>query len=152
MKTFLTIVCVLGIGACSSNQGLVEYKKFDRETKAILILKDEATREGVLPIIVAWFKENNFNATVINALNEINPDDYIFTYRAWWGWDLKTYMRKVEMAVKSKGETLGRLQFDALQYGGFGKFGDTEKRLRILLDVLFGKITVEEANKLLGDA
>ena len=56
------------------------------------------------------------------------------------------------MSLKAKGETLGDLNFDALQYGGFGKFGNAEQRLIILLDALFGKITYEKANALLGDA
>lgn len=56
------------------------------------------------------------------------------------------------MKVNANGETLGKLNFDALQYGGFGKFGNVEQRIIILFDCLFGKITLEEANKLLGGA
>ncbi len=106
-----------------------------------------------MPVLEKWFDDNGYSSTVISSLSDANPDDYILLYKAWWGgWDLATYMRKVEMSLKMKGETLGEINFDALQYGGFGKFGDAEQRLIILLDALFGKITPEEANRLLGEA
>ena len=118
----------------------------------VVILQDKSTRESVLPVLEKWFYDNGYHSTVVSSLSEVGPDDYILSYRAWWSWDLATYMRKVEMNVKNKGQTLGNINFDALQYGGFGKFGDAEQRLNILLDAMFGKITVEEANKRLGDA
>jgi len=141
------------VTGCASNKGITELKQFQGNKRdQILILKDSATRGSVLPVLETWFQDNGYNAIVIASLKEANPDDHILSYRAWWGWDLATYMRKVEMRLKTKGETLGSLDFDALQYGGFGKFGDAEQRLIILLDVLFGKITYEKANKLLGES
>jgi hypothetical protein len=147
---WLTFI-VLVITGCATNKGVTYIEQFNRGSKAIIILKDPPTRESVLPVLVKWFSDNGFSATVVESLSEVNPGDLIFSYRAWWGWDLALYMRRVEMHIKSKGETLGSINFDALQYGTWGKFGDGEQRLRILLDALFGKITREEADKLLGE-
>jgi hypothetical protein len=151
MKKALVLLCILGISACASDKGLLELKQMDSVPEKVVILKDQPTRELVLPILVEWFAENNHDATVVESINEIKPNDYVLSYRAWWGWDLSTYMRKANMKVKLDNETLAKLRFSALEYGGFGKFGDTEKRLKILLDVLFGKITREEADKRLGE-
>ncbi len=145
--TFIALV----MSGCATNKGVVYIEQFNRDPQTIIILKDPPTRESVLPVLVKWFSDNGFSATVVESLSEINPDDFIFSYRAWWGWDLALYMRRVEMYVKSKGQTLGAINFDALQYGTWGKFGEGEKRLVILLDALFGKITREEADKLLGE-
>jgi len=140
------------VTGCVSNKGITDLSKAEIKNETpVVILKDEDTRESVLPVIEKWFKDNGYSPTVILSLQEAKPEDYIFSYKAWWGWDLATYMKKVDMRIKAKGETLGRLNFDALQYGGFGKFGSAEQRLRILLDALFGKISIEKANKLLGE-
>lgn len=147
----LLIILALVMTGCATDKGVTNLQQFNQNPETILILKDPPTRESVLPILTQWFSENGYSPTVVESLSEVNPDDFIFSYRAWWSWDLAIYMSKVELHVKSKGETLGAIYFDALQYGTWGKFGDGEQRLRILLDALFGKITREEADKILGD-
>ena len=129
-----------------------QLKPFETTQKSkVIILRDVATRESVLPVLTKWFSDNGYSPTVINSLAEANPDNFILSYKALWSWDLATYMRNVELRVKQKGETLGTLNFDALQYGGFGKFGNAEERLKVLLDALFGKISRDKADALLGE-
>lgn len=154
MKKIMMLAFLVTIATgCASNKGITDISQVkEPEMTGVVILQDKSTRESVLPVLEKWFYDNGYHSTVVSSLSEVGPDDYILSYRAWWSWDLATYMRKVEMNVKSKGQTLGNINFDALQYGGFGKFGDAEQRLNILLDAMFGKITVEEANKRLGDA
>ena len=151
MKKILILLFVLSLVGCASDKGLLELQQMDSVPEKVVILKDAPTRAVVLPILVEWFSENNYNATVVESLDEVKPEDYVLSYRAWWGWDLANYMRRANMKVKLNGKTLGKLRFDALQYGGFGKFGDTENRLKILLEVLFGKISREVADKRLGE-
>ena len=152
MKLIVILIFFLSFTGCASNKGITDLKQFKTNEKPqVVILRDAPTRVTVLPVLTKWFNDNGYSSIVIESLQESNPDQYLFSYRAWWGWDIATYMRRVEMRVKSKGETLGYLDFDALQYGGFGKFGNAENRLIILLDALFGKITHEQANKLLGE-
>ena len=152
MKFYLIILFALVATGSASNKGVVKLEQFNVDSKEIVIMKDEPTREGVLPILVQWLHDNGFSAKVAQSYSEVDPSKYIFSYRAWWGWDIAIYMRRVEMRVRLKDETLGAIDFDSLKYGGFGKFGNSEARLRILLDVLFGKITREEADKRLGEA
>ena len=143
---------ILAVTGCATNKGITELKQFKTNDKSqVIILKDAETRASVLPILEEWLHDNDYSSTVITRLKEAKPENYILSYKAFWSWDMKMYMRKVEMEVKRKGETLGKLNFDSLQYGAFGKFGNTKNRLMILLDALFGKITQEEANKLLGE-
>ncbi|HIE77899.1 MAG TPA: hypothetical protein EYP92_03630 [Candidatus Thioglobus sp.] len=152
MKVTMILISLLAITGCATNKGIIDLKQFETSQKLqVVILKDGPTRGSVLPVLIKWFSDNGYSSKVIMSLQEAKPDNYVFSYRAWWGWDMATYMRKVEMRVKSKGETFGNLDFDALQYGAFGKFGSSEKRLLILLDALFGKITHEKANELLGN-
>jgi len=162
MKNILLIIIVLFASGCATDKGLVrleqlnakdlEVQQVENVSKKIVILRDGPTRASVLPVLTDWFHENGFEVTVIELLNDAELNNYIFTYRAWWSWDMALYMRKADMNVMLNGKTVGTLSFDALQYGGFGKFGSGEKRLRILLDALFGKITREQADKLLGEA
>lgn len=153
MKKYTLLILLLMVTGCVSNKGVTTLDPVNLEKSTqIFILKDAATRESVLPVLEKWFQNNGYSATVIESLKEAQPDNYVLSYSARWGWDMATYMRAVEMRVNSNGESLGHLDFDALQYGGFGKFGSAETRLNILLDALFGKITLEQANQLLGDA
>lgn len=154
MKKIMALALLVAMTAgCVSNKGITDVSQVkEPQITEVIILKDTATRESVLPVLEQWFYNNGYSSTVVSSLSEVGPEDYILSYRAWWSWDLATYMRKVEMSVKNKGETLGSIDFDALQYGGYGKFGNAEQRLNILLDALFEKITIEEANRLLGEA
>lgn len=162
MKIISAFIIVLFMTGCATNKGLVSFDKVDennlrlhqvdKDPVEIAILRDGETRETVLPVLISWFNENSYKVTVIEAMSDAATEDNVFKYRAWWSWDMALYMRKAEMSLVSDRKTLGSLQFDALKYGGFGKFGNAEQRLRILLDALFGKITKEEANQMLGNA
>ena len=161
MKIVTTLIIAFLMSGCATNKGLVSFDQIkENELKLhqvennpieIVILKDEPTRESVLHVLTLWFSENNYKYSVVNTASKAKDEDSIFRYRAWWSWDMALYMRRAEMSLVSNGRVLGSLKFDALQYGGFGKFGNGERRLRILLDALFGKITEEQANKMLGD-
>lgn len=143
------------VTGCASNKGVTSLKQVEPinfDSNKLVILKDEPTRRIVLDVLTEWFYDNNINTTVIESRDDAKINNYVLSYRAWWGWDMATYMRKAEIKLKLNENTLGSLTFDALQYGGFGKFGDTRERLRILLDVLFGKIDRDQANVLLGQA
>lgn len=143
----------MGISGCVTYKGITDISAVDLgEGHQVLILKNEDAKKGVLPVLENWFQENGYSTDVITSLDEAKPENYVLRYSAKWNWDLAIYMRAVEMQLSSKGETLGNIEFDARQYGGHGKFGSAEKRLNILLDALFGKITVDEANKLLGES
>ncbi|NRA53448.1 MAG: hypothetical protein HRU23_04835 [Gammaproteobacteria bacterium] len=151
MKLIIIPILLAVLTGCASNKGITQLQQINvSDNSKVIILKDEPTRASVLPVLEKWFSDNGYSSQVVSSLEDVKPNDYILSYRAWWGWDLATYMKNVHMNVKAKGETLGQLNFDALQYGGFGKFGDAEQRLAILLDALFGKITIEQANKSLG--
>ncbi|MBF0265896.1 MAG: hypothetical protein HQL46_11555 [Gammaproteobacteria bacterium] len=150
INLFLILTYMVLITGCATNKGVVGLNQVSDIPQSIIILKDIPTRESVIPVFKEWFKDNGYNSRIVETLDETNPDDYVFSYRANWGWDLALYMRNVEMKLRRKGVTLGSVNFDALQYGGFGKFGSGKERLKILLDVLFGKISREQANNLLG--
>jgi len=161
MKIISALIIALLMTGCATNKGLVSFDKVDENALRlhqvdkgpieIAILRDGPTRETVLPILISWFNENNYKVSVIEAMSDAATEDNVFKYRAWWSWDMALYMRKAEMSLVSDGKISGSLQFDALKYGAFGKFGNGEQRLKILLDALFGKIAKEEANQMLGD-
>ena len=144
------IVASFLLGGCASNKGMTELKQITTPAKQFIIVRDKPTRESVQPILEQWFSDNNYKFNVVESIADTKPSDNVFTYRAWWGWDIAAYMSKAELKVTTGDVPVGIAKFDALQYGGFGKFGNAEARLKIVMDVLFSKITEEEANKLLG--
>lgn len=153
MKNYLlglVVVSAFLLGGCASNKGMTELTQVTGNPEQITIVRDTETRDSVQPVLEQWFTDNNYQYNVVQSIAEAKDTDNVFTYRAWWGWDLALYMSKVEMKVTNNNVPVGIAKFDALQYGGFGKFGNAETRLKIIMDVLFSKITEQEANTLLG--
>lgn len=146
----LPLIASVWLGGCATNKGVVDLNQVNDPITKITIIRDSETRESVLPVLEKWFTDNSIKFSVVNSINETKKEDKVLTYRAWWSWDMALYMRKADLKVLSEGEPVGIVRFDALQYGGFGKFGDAETRLTTLMDVLFSKITREEANIRLG--
>ena len=144
------VVVTLVLGGCASNRGITEIRQVDAGIKRVMIVRDAPTRETVLPVLEQWFSDNGFEYRVAESPSEADASEATFTYRAWWGWDLAMYMKEVHLTVSKAESMIGLVKFDALQYGGFGKFGNGEDRLGTIMDVLFGKITEEEANSRLG--
>jgi len=148
MYRILLIVASLFIfTACGSNKGIINLMQVELNKSPIFVVNHSATRAGVLREIEKWFSENGYDAKVVESQTQVNPENFVMTYSARWGWDIGTYMRLVEMRVMKNSDVVGSLSFDSVEYGGIDKFGDAETRLKILLDVLFGKLTREEAEK-----
>ena len=153
LSKILIVITSIHLAGCvsASNMGVIGVDQVSENVKEISIVRDEPTRALVHPILEEWFSENDYVFNVIEHKEDPKASDYVFTYRAWFGWDMKQYMRSVEMELYKKGESIGYVEFDAIQYGAFGKFGDTTARLKTLLDTLFNKITQDQANQLLGE-
>ena len=151
-RCIVFIISILFVAGCGSNRGLTELVQVKIDNHPIIVVKDSATRDGVLREIEKWFFENGYDATVVDSLTQVKHENFVMTYNARWGWDIATYMRLVEMKIFKDQTVVGSLKFDSVEYGGIDKFGDAETRLKILLDVLFGKITREQAEKLLMKA
>jgi len=152
MTASMSIILVLPLfftSACASNKGIVELQRVTTDVGHISLIRDEPTRAEVLEVIAAWLAENGYDYSVLEPGQK--PSGTALNYRAWWGWDVGIYMKRVNMQVARNGTSLGKIKFDALQYGGFGKFGSSVERLRTLLDALFAKIDRDTANELLGD-
>lgn len=148
-KAIATALIIL-ISACTSNKGVTELTQLQTPVKKVTIVRDADTRASVLPVLEQWFYDNSIKYDVVNSHQETEKNSNILTYKAWWSWDIATYMRKADLQLSNEGIPLSIVKFDALQYGGFGKFGNAEERLKILMDVMFAKISEEEANKKLG--
>ncbi len=147
----LSLSIVLGGCVSISNKGVTGISPVDSSEKKVTIVRDQPTRASVLPVLEEWFSENDYHYTIVESREDTKASDNVFTYRVWFGWDLSQYMSRAEMEVFKDEDSIGFLEFDALQYGVFGKFGDTTARLKTLMDALFNKMSEEEANKRLGD-
>lgn len=146
----LLIASTFVFAGCATNKGVVELTKVDEAVKKITVVKNAETRESVLPVLTNWLEENNVEYNVVNSSSDTATGETVLTYQASWSWDMALYMRSAEFKVAKNEIPVGIARFDALQYGGFGKFGDAESRIKILMDVLFGKISRDEADKRLG--
>ncbi|NKF52653.1 hypothetical protein G3R49_19020 [Shewanella sp. WXL01] len=151
IKSKLIVLFTVLMAGCS-NLGIYEVTQVTSNPSQLTIAKDSKTRKSVLPILEKWAFENGYDVKTIDNYVMAERNEYTLTYRVWWGWDVASYMKKAEMKVLKDGVAVGSLKFDATEYGAFGKFGDAEDRLNILMDVLFNKITVAEGNKRAGDA
>lgn len=83
MKLLPILLLLTIITGCASNKGITELQQFKiGDEFKVVILKDEPTRESVLPVLEKWFSDNGYSSSVIFSLKEAKPDDYILSYRA----------------------------------------------------------------------
>ena len=113
----------------------------------ILLIDDDATREGFGEAMESWFKDNNKNYTVEPEHSKHDPEKITIEYVGYWGWDLSPYMKKSEIEAFHNGQRVSRVNFRAPNSLNPKKWGDPEERIGLMLDVLFGEKTAKKATQ-----
>lgn len=67
------------------------------------------------------------------------------TYVSRWSWDLVTFIADADVKALKNNYIIGEVEFKAPNSGNLDKFGDDDKRIKSMMEILFGQQTVEEA-------
>lgn len=74
-----------------------------------------------------------------------NPDELTLTYVSRWSWDFTTFIADAKISAFKNNKKVGEVQFQAPNTLDTSKFGDDEKRIYMMLQLLFAEKTINEA-------
>lgn len=149
------IVCLVFLGALLT--GCAGPRYFGTpingvSTTDVVIIRNEATRPGFQQTMEDWLKKNSYPYVVVPDKSAFDPDKVNLEYVGHWAWDLALYLNNATISAYSKGQRVGIVDFRSPNSLNLNKFGNGAERVTYMMDILFGKITVDEANGLLrGD-
>tara|TARA_R110002050_G_scaffold46900_5_gene109990 strand:+ start:254 stop:715 length:462 start_codon:yes stop_codon:yes gene_type:complete len=110
----------------------------------IQIIQDKETRTGFLDAVTAWMDQNGYQYTVDQEGAKHDNDKLTVEYVGYWNWDMATYLNYSKIEGFNQGQRVRQIEFSSGNLPS--KFGNSEKRIQLMLDVMFGRKTVEEAN------
>jgi len=116
----------------------------------IVIVNDKATRDGFEDRLEKWIADNDYKYVIVPDGSKHDLEKVTLEYVGHWGWDLALYLKQADINAYYKGQRIGEVNFKAPNTLNGNKFGDASERIGYMMDILFGKKTVEEGNKLLN--
>ncbi|WP_426357664.1 Sbal_3080 family lipoprotein [Pseudocolwellia sp. HL-MZ19] len=157
MKYLLTsLILVLTLSGCSGN-GMSNVKQlkandFKQAKTQIVMIEDDKQRKSVKNVLSDWMISNGYDVAdyEVRVIEKLKDGQVLFKYNANWWWDVASYMRYANLELIDKnGSVLASVDFDSVKYGGMDKFGDAERRLKILMEVLMNEMDTVNAEKCL---
>lgn len=119
-------------------------------SKDITIVRDDATREVFLSRMETWCQDNGYDCSVAPDGSLHKPNNLTLVYISFWSWDITTYIADATIKAYKDSKRIGEATFKASNNFNGAKWGDDEKRIGILMQLLFGQVTQEEANQMLA--
>lgn len=113
----------------------------------IVIINDKETRSGFQKAMEDWLNSHNYEYVVAPDSSKHDLDKLSLEYVGLWSWDLAIFLADARITAYHKGQKVGEVKYKASNNFNFSKFGNGAERIKHMMDVLFGKITTDEANK-----
>ncbi|EEX92108.1 hypothetical protein VIOR3934_10085 [Vibrio orientalis CIP 102891 = ATCC 33934] len=143
-KLFILSLPVL-LAACAAPKYTAEAISQENQSKEITIVKDDATREIFLDSMQEWCLDTAHKCTVVSDGTSPKSSELTLTYVSRWSWDFRTFIADAKVKAYRNSEKVGEVEFKAPNSANSDKWGDDSKRIIAMMDLLFGKQTVSEA-------
>ncbi len=111
----------------------------------VLLINDDETREGFNEAMEDWLKDNKKVYTVKPEHTQHDPEKLTIEYVGYWKWDMALYLSRAEIEAFHGGQRIGTVNFKAPNSLNPNKWGSGEERIKLMMDVLYGKKTAKEA-------
>lgn len=146
---FITLLILSG---CGSPRYAAQPIKAMTNKADIVIVKDDATREGFLEAMETWLTENHYTYKIIDSGAKHDLSKLTLEYEGLWRWDLALYLQDAEIKAYQQGQKVGEVDFHVPYTMNPSKFGSAEKRIRLMMAALFGQMSDEEATKIVNSS
>ncbi len=113
----------------------------------IVIINDIETRSGFQNAMEDWLISHNYKFGVAPDGSKHDLDKISLEYIGLWSWDMAIFLADARITAYHKGQMVGEVKYKASNNFNFSKFGNGAERIMLMMDVLFGKITIDEVNK-----
>lgn len=115
------------------------------ENPDVLSINDAETRDGFQSAVEKWLKNNKKNYVVEPEGSLHDPEKLTIEYVGYWKWDIALFMNESDIEAFYKGQRVSKVSFRAPNSLNANKWGDAEERIGLMLDIMFGEKTAEEA-------
>jgi hypothetical protein len=139
---FLIISLAAGCAGPKYNGSVIE----DVGSVEIVIINDIETRSGFQNAMVDWLFSHKYKFAIVPDGSEHDLDKLSLEYVGLWSWDFAIFLADARITAYHKGQKVGEVTYKASNNFNANKFGDGAKRVKRMMDVLFGKITTDEVN------
>lgn len=145
LNRFFILLIPIILSGCSSPKYTAIPIQDQIQSKEITIIKDNPTRAVFLDTMKEWCLDNGHKCKVVSDGTPPVDDELTLTYRARWGWDLRPYIGDAKIKAYRQDKKVGNVEFRASNNMNYDKLGDNKKRIMTMMDLLFGKQKVYEA-------
>jgi len=113
----------------------------------ILSINDHETRDSFQYAVEKWLADNRYTYVVKPEYSRYDPEKVTIEYVGYWSWDIALYLSSAEVEAFYKGKSVSKVIFKAPNSLNTNKWGVAEARIGLMLDILFGKLTAQEATE-----
>jgi len=149
-KVYSFIFIVMFLTGCAAPKFHVESIDGYDKLMPITIVRDDATRGIFLSTMETWCLDKGVDCSIVPDGTKHIDDDLTLDYVSRWSWDVTTYISDSTIKAYKNKKRVGTVTFNAPDSLDFDKFGDDDKRIDMMMKLLFGEITEAEANKKLS--
>ncbi|MGL5334584.1 MAG: Sbal_3080 family lipoprotein [Enterovibrio sp.] len=144
-KKFIILSLPALLAACAGPKYTAEAILEENQSREITIVQDNATRNVFLESMQEWCLDTDHQCTVVSDGTPPNKSELTLTYVSRWSWDFRPFIGDAQIKAYKNNKKVGSVEFVAPNSLNPGKFGNNKKRITTMLDLLFGKQTVDEA-------
>ncbi len=131
--------------ACAAPKYTANSISKENQGTEITIVRDNATREIFLESMQEWCLDTAHKCTVVSDETPPKSSELTLTYVSRWSWDFRTFIADAKIKAYKNNEKVGEVEFKAPNSANSNKWGDDNKRIIAMMDLLFGRQTVSEA-------
>ena len=150
MRSLSILIVLLALSACASPK--FTGSALNSVSSDVVLIQDDETRKGFLSTIKGWLAKNGYKHTVAADGSLHDHKKLTLEYKGIWRWDLALFLSEAEIEAVEDGQRVGEVKYKAANNLNTTKWGDASERIGYMLDILFGKLTVKEANATISRA
>ncbi len=147
-KTFAVIPVLIFLIGCAGPKysGMPITPNIYSSGHKIDIIEHKATRKGFMDAIQNWLTSNHYEFSIRPQNSQHNNENISLEYIGLWSWDLGIFLADAKINAFHDGEQKANVEYKAPNTFDANKFGHTIEKIGYMMDILFGKKTVSEAN------
>ncbi|WP_281544844.1 Sbal_3080 family lipoprotein [Grimontia sp. SpTr1] len=149
-KITLGLLLVTILAGCSGPKYTATPISKANQSTEVTIVEHPATRSVFLDNMLTWCMDEGKKCKVAKPNTTPDPSELTLTYISRWSWDIRTFVADAKIKAYKNDAQVGEVEFKAPNHATFSKYGDDNKRIQAMMDILFGRITVSEAQQKLS--
>lgn len=137
-RNYLILAFTILLTACSAPRYSVVPIEQSQQSDTVTIVKDDATRDIFLDSMQEWCLDTAHKCNVVLDGTPPEESELTLIYVSRWSWDFKTFIADAKIRAYKNSKKVGEVEFVAPNNTNPKKWGNDSKRIKVMLDLLFG--------------